>query len=255
MGVYRMRILVPSSNVTGWMCRAMLWLLDRHWPSHPAVVVGGYDRPDLPEGVEFHHIGEWADYPANRWSDGVMRFLEAMPDEVFLWTMDDFWLVDDVDDLAVQALYRHLRASDHLARIDLTEDRALSGHARDSGPLLYGGGDGAVRRLDLVHTPPDTPYQLSFQTGLWRKSALLQYMTPGETPAQAEIHGAHRMTRASANVLGTKQAPFKYLIAMQHGTLHIDDSGYQVPPVHLQPEDRAELERLGYLTPPERVLA
>jgi len=248
-----MRIFIVTSDVTGWMLRACLWLLDRHWPQHPPVVVGGYTRPQLPPHVQFVPIGEFSNYPANRWSNGVLQFLEMMPDDVFLWTMDDFWLCQDVDGPAVQRLYHHLLESDHLARIDLTADRLNSGHARPAGYLDYvsktEGGVKFVNQVDLVLTPPETPYQLSFQTGLWRRRALIQYMTPGETPAEAEIRGADRMSRAGANVLGTRQAPFKYLIAMQHGKLHLDDSGYQVPPVALLPDDKAELARLGYLAP------
>jgi hypothetical protein len=103
--------------------------------------------------------------------------------------------------------------------------------------------------VDIITTAFDTPYQLSFQTGLWRRSELLKYMVPGETPAEAEIRGSHRMSQAKAVVLGTQQAPVRYLIAMQHGSIHIDDPGYQAPGTALLPGDRAELERLGYLTP------
>lgn len=239
-----MRIFIVTSDVTSWMLRACLWLLDRHWPQHPPVLVAGYTPPDLPAGVEFYPIGEFSDYPVGRWSSGVLKFLDSQPDDIFLWTMDDFWLIGDVDDAAVRLLYRHLLANPHLARIDLTDDRLKSGAAADAGRLGH---------LDLISTPPATPYQLSFQTGLWRRGALIQYMTPGESPAEAEIRGANRMTRANANVLGTRQAPVRYLIAMQHGQLHIDDSGYQAPDVRLLAEDRVELERLGYLAPPVRV--
>jgi len=240
-----MRILICTSDVTSWMLRACLWLLDRHWPQRPPVVVGGYTRPALPPGVTFFKIGAFADYPFERWSDGVLRFLASQPDEIFLWHMDDFWLVRDVDDAAVRLLESHLRDNPHLARIDLTADRLYASTMRAAGTL---------GPLHLVLTPPNTPYQLSFQSGLWRRAALLQYLAPGEDPGQAEVRGAHRMTRANANVLGTIEAPFRYLIAMQHGQLHIDDSGYQVPPVALLPEDKAELARLGYLEP-EKVLA
>lgn len=240
-----MRIFIVTSDVTSWMLRACQWLLERHWPKHPAVIVAGYTEPALPAGVAFHPIGKFADYPVNRWSDGVLKFLESQRDEVFLWTMDDFWLNADVDDWGVRQLYYYLLANPMLARIDLTDDRAKSGAAQDAGRL---------HDLDLVLTPPSTPYQLSFQSGLWRRDALIQYMKMGESPAEAEIRGAARMTRANANVLGTRQAPFKYLIAMQHGKLHIDDSGYQAPGTALLAEDRAELDRLGYLEAP-KVLA
>jgi hypothetical protein len=241
-----MRILCISSNVTGWMCRGMLYLLDKHWPGHPPVIVGGYDRPELPEGVEFLKIGEWADYPVNKWSDGLIRFVESQPDEIFVLTFDDFWLIRDVDGKMVERLYEHLESWPQYARIDLTDDRLLSGGAYDIGELEY---YNRKKFINLLGTSPETPYQLSFQTGLWRRSELLKYLVPGETPAEAEVRGAHRMSRAHAPVLGTRQAPVRYLIVQQHGRIHIDDPGYQAPDTALLPEDRAELERLGYLVP------
>lgn len=237
-----MRIIVLTSDKTAWMLRAMCHLLDKYWPAHPAVVVGGYTRPALPAGVEWIELGAFADYPYERWSDGLLKLLSLIPDECFLWTMDDFWLVRPVDDAAVRMLYQHLVNFPHLARIDLTTDRLYAGGVQEAGTL---------GPLHLVSTPPGTPYQLSFQSGLWRREALRQYLVPGETAAEVEIRGSHRMTLASANVLGTREAPLRYLIAMQHGKLCIDGGGYQVPRVELSAEDRAELAELGYLTPPE----
>ncbi len=241
-----MRIFICTSDVTMWALRGCLWLLERHWPAHPPVVVAGYTRPELPAGVEFYRIGEFADYPADKWSDGVLAFLRAMRDECFLWTMDDMWLVQDVDDAAVRLLYAHLLANPHLARIDLSTDRLYAHGAFDAGKLAH---------LDLIGTPPVTPYQLSFQAGLWRRGALVQYLRPGESAGESELRGSHRMTQSSANVLGTRQAPLRYKIVVQHGRVCIDDSGYQVPPVAFAPGDRDELERLGYLWPPEPVNA
>jgi len=191
-----MRILIPTSDVTLWLARGMFHQLDKYWPNHPPVVLGGYTPPafPLPDYVTWHPIGAFSDYPYNRWSDGVLKFLEEMPDDVFIWHMEDFWLTRPVNDRAVRALYQHLCDHPHLARIDLTADRAGSGYAIAAGEL-----DG----LRLISTPPITPYQLSFQTGLWRRSALRQYLTPGESAGESEIRGAARMRLASANVLGT----------------------------------------------------
>lgn len=234
-----MRIVIPSSDVTQWALQGCLWLLDRHWPAHPPVVIGGYTPPPfpLPAYAEFISLGPFADFPANRWSDGLLALLAAITDEVILIHFDDFWLVRDVDDAAVRLLYAHLLASPHLARIDLTTDRLYAATMCRAGELGH---------LRLVSTPPNTPYQLSFQTGLWRREALRQYLVPGETAGETEVRGSYRMTLANANVLGTMEAPVQYKIVVQHGKLRIYEPGYQVPAVNLADDDLAELERLGY---------
>lgn len=237
-----MQIVIPSSDVTQWALQGCLWLLDRHWPAHPPVVIGGYTPPPfpLPPYAEFRRLGDFADFPANRWSDGLMALLDTLADDVILIHFDDFWLVEDVDDAAVRLLYEHMVASPYLARIDLTTDRLYAATMCRAGSL---------GPLNLVSTPPNTPYQLSFQTGLWRRAALRQYLVPGETAGETEVRGSYRMTLANANVLGTMEAPVKYKIVVQHGQVRIYEPGYQVPAVNLPDADLAELERLGYTTP------
>ena len=243
-----MRIFILTSDKTSWMLPACLWLLHKYWPQHPEGLIGGYTPPKfyLPAWAKFLSLGLFANFPIDRWSDGLIKFLESQPDPFFLWTMDDFWLVRPVDDNGVRLLFAHLAGSPWLARIDMTTDRLYNGDMQAAGRLGH---------LHLVSTPPNSSYQLSFQSGLRRREALLQYLTPGETAAEAETRGAHRMTLASANVLGTVEAPFRYLIAMQHGQLCIDGGGYQVPRVELPEEDRQVLAGFGYLTPPELVPA
>lgn len=240
-----MRIVVPSSNQTSWLMAGCTYLLDKHWPEHPPIVMGGYDKPaNLPDSIEFIKIGEWKDYPVHRWSDGLIKLLGSIDDDVICIHFDDFWLTGDVDNRVVE-ICNSVLTNPYLTRIDLTDDRLLSGGAVDVSAVTIGD-----MMVNFVSTTGHVPYQLSFQTGLWWRTELLKYLIPGETPAETEIRGSSRMSRAGARVLGTKQAPVKYLIVQQHGKLHIDDPGYQSPDTKLLPEDRDELSRLGYLTPP-----
>jgi hypothetical protein len=58
------------------------------------------------------------------------------------------------------------------------------------------------------------------------------------------------MIQDNALVLGTRQAPVRYLIAVQHGKLALD-GGYQFPRTMLRTADMHALGELGYLKPPE----
>jgi hypothetical protein len=243
-----MQLLCISSNITGWLARGMIRQLDTHWPQHPPVIVGGYDKPPLQEGIQFYKIGEWADYPVNRWSDGLIKFITDVAEDNFILTFDDFWLISDVPHNLVMELWKYFLLHP-LPRLDLTDDRAKSGYAVFGGTLPWIDSYGYVQYARLCFTPPESPYTLSFQTGIWNKLALLKFLVPGETPGEAEIRGADRMSRARLTVAGTYDSPLRYLIVMQHGKLHFDDSGYQSEGTRLLPEDRAELERLGYLRP------
>lgn len=250
------RILIPTSDKTIWALRGCLHQLDKYWPTHPPVHIGGYTPPDfdLPPYATFQSLGAFKDFPADKWSNGLLRFLESQTDDIFLFHMDDFWPVRPIDSLIVDDLYKRLTVSPHVARIDLTSDRANSGYTQDHQVIrVWDEPIQTWREYTLLVTPPVTPYQLSFQTALWRRSALLAYLTPGETAGETEVRGSNRMTLANANVMGTLEAPFRYKIVVQHGKVVIDSVGYQVPEVVIPAEDLDELTRLGYTTPPQTV--
>lgn len=247
-----LRIIVPSSDKTIWAAQGMLHLLCKYYPNHPPVLIGGYTYPafPLPPNVKFQSLGDFKDYPYSRWSDGLIRFLESITDEFMLVTFDDFWLTRPVNDALVRFLADYLERNPALARIDLTTDRANNNYALPSFVERYRY-RGEWHDVNMVPTQNQAPYQLSFQSGIWRRKALLAYLIPGETAGETEVRGSNRMTLAGANVLGTLEAPFRYKIVVQHGKVVIREPGYQVPPVALTDEDLVELDALGYITPPE----
>ena len=232
-----MRIVILTSDVTDWALQGWFCLLNKYWPEHPPVVVGGFTPPKFPLDAEFIRLGRFVDYPVTKWSDALIALLEAIPDEFFIWTMDDFWLLRRVDDRGVRLLWDYISSHSELARIDLTADRVLAHGARDAGVLDH---------LQLITNEHPVPYLLSLQTGIWRKSALRAYLVPGESPWQVELEGTTRMLRAGANVLGTREVPVRHLIAIQQGRLALD-GGYQGTEYALSHEDEIELRQKGFL--------
>lgn len=232
-----MRVLILTSDKTSWALQAWRWLADKYWPEHPSVLVGGFTKPQFLSDSEFVYLGEFFDYPIGRWSDAFSRFLRMVDDECFIWSMDDFWFIQRVKHDAVVQLFNHATAHKELARIDLSNDRAGAGDAIDLGKL---------GNLDVVGCPLPTQYNCSLQAGIWRRSALLQYLVPGETAWQVELNGTGRMNAAGANVIGTRQEPMRYLISIQKGVLKLD-GGYQGKEHALPQDDVEELRRLGYI--------
>lgn len=233
-----MRTLVFTSDKTLWALQAFAHLWNKYvggvWP----VLVCGFTPPTfpLPHYFKFHSIGAFEEYPVQRWSNAVMRVLSEIDDEIILTTMDDFWPSRKVDVEAVNMLDRYMRVDNpHVSRVDLTTDRLYAANLLEVG---------ALGRLDLIANDFPVAYLLSLQAGLWRRMELLKYLRPDETPWDTEINGTRRMQDGKATVLGTRQAPMRYLIAVQQGKLAFD-GGYQVPRVPFS--DWEELRALGYL--------
>lgn len=232
-----MRTICFTSDKRTWALPAFSHQWDKY--ARLDFEFAGYTDPGIKmtHGHPFHSIGNFADYPFERWSDGVIKFLGSIHDDLILWMMEDFWLLRKANNTAIYDLEKYMLLHPDIARMDLSADRANNRDIRDIGYLGC---------LDLVESTPEIVYHFSFQAGIWRRKMLLDCMVGGETPWQAEINGSHRLADLGYRVLGTRQRPLRYLIAVQQGIVTFD-GGYQGKAFALPPQERDELERFGYL--------
>jgi hypothetical protein len=232
-----MRTICFTSDKRSWAMPAFAHQWDKY--TRLPFEFAGYTDPGVKAtlGHTFHSIGDFSDYPFEKWSDGVIKFLSSIHDDLILWMMEDFWLLREVDILAVHLLENYMLQHPDIARMDLSSDRASNRYILDTGYLGH---------LDLVESTPEIVYHFSFQAGIWRRKMLLDCMTVGETPWEAEINGNARLIEHGYRVLGTRQRPMRYLIAVQQGKVTLD-GGYQGKAFGLYGNDREELDRLGYL--------
>lgn len=234
-----MRIVVLTSDKTMHALPAFAHQLNKHMPWEDGILVAGFSPLPfhLPPNFDYVSIGNFEDYPYQKWSNALIVLLEALRDERILWMMDDFWLMRKADVEAIHMLDRFMSTRLDIARIDLSSDRL---YAANAGDVIY------VDRLDLLASHLPVPYLLSFQAGIWDRKKLLQYLRPDETAAETELFGSQRMNDEKAIVYGTRQTPLRYLIAVQHGKAALD-GGYQRPHVLIPQMEINELRELGFL--------
>lgn len=230
------RILLTTSDKYIWAVLPYAWLLKRYWPNHPEVVVGGFSSPpfEMPPGFSFHSIGRMEDYPVSRWSDGLIKFITDVGDDVFILTLEDMWIVQPVQAEVVNMCYDYMRQFEYVARLDLTGDRLNAGDAS-----LYG----KLGIYDLIWSNPDGSYHLSTMPAFWRKQHLLRALRPNESPWQTEIDGTPRLgaMRHEVIVLGTNAWPLRNTLAFRA------QSGSQLLLDEVDPEDVTEMRKYGLL--------
>lgn len=201
-----------------WIIPAWAWLFRKYWSEKQEVVVAGYEpifdylpsNFTWPDNWEFYSMGDET-LPVEQWSDGVIRFLSDMEDDLFCWMLEDMLLVRTVDVRTVSTLAEYMRYHSEVIRIDCTTDRLYSGASPGQLPdyEYYGS-------IDLVWSEPESPYHLSLQAALWRREYLLHYMVPGETPWQLEMEGTARLSSTpELVVLGTRQFPVRYSLCLK----------------------------------------
>jgi hypothetical protein len=232
-----MQTLIITSDKTSWAVRPQLWLLDKYWKQHGPIIVAGYTVPELelPRGATFHSIGRFADYPVERWTTGLIKALRAIEDEVILFLMDDYWPFRDIDHRGMVQMYNYMQAHPEVARFDVCTDRLYANGVKDYGRLAH---------LDVIKSDPHSPYHFSFQASLWQRARLLDCLVEDETPWQAEINGDARL--GDGLVLGTRQAPMRYTIAVQQGKF-TPDGGYQTPSAKMNTGDLVYITQQGWI--------
>lgn len=204
-----MRIVVPTCDAYLWALRPFAYLMNVYWSEMQPVLVGGYSKPDfaLPDNFQFRSI-DAEDYPPEKWSDGMIKLLRSMDDQVFVLMLEDYWLCRGVDHAAVESLGHYMTIHDDVLRIDLTGDRLHSGRAFDVGTWGH---------CDLLETPADAPYQWSTQACVVRRDHMLRCLRPGIAPWEFELRG-NELIPEGLRVLGTRQWPVRYVNAVGMGS-------------------------------------
>lgn len=236
----RFPVLVMVSDLNLWALKPFLYQFDNHWARFCKVDVhiAGYTPPayELPPGFKFHSLGKFEDYPVNRYSDSLLEAMELIPGDHFILMLEDYWLTRPVNYMAIEFLARYMSYMPDVIRMDLTSDRMYAGN-----PMLEAGSYGY---LDLINTPAPSPYRISFQASIYNKRLLAQILKPGESPWEIEILGTGRLAKTPYRVLGTRQPPIRYFIAVEKGRLNWQDTPWQMPVTKLIPEDREAIEMM-----------
>jgi hypothetical protein len=192
--------------------------------------------------TEFYSMGDQADWPASRWSEKLTRILNEVADEQFILMLEDYWLLRSVDVCAVRMLFDYAAQFQNVLKIDLGTDRLYINGGAD---FLYGANTyDNVGYLDLIKSPPGTPYQMSLWGGIWNREQLRKVLIPGETPQDIEIAGTSRVTDDQL-VLGTRQAP------LLHGNIYQSRNAgepvYEDANWAIKAEDLAFMRKEGWI--------
>lgn len=245
-----MRVVVYTSDSYVWCLRPFQYLFNTYWSELQPVLVGGFRPPPfaLAGNFTFRSIAP-RNYPAKRWSDGLIQLLNTIDDEVFIFMLEDYWLCRGVYHQAVASLEEYMKMHRGVLRIDLTSDRLYSGRAFDVD--TWGS-------LDIIETPADTPYQWSTQACVVRREQFLQCLEPGMAPWQFELRG-NELIPEGLRVLGTRQWPVRYVNAVgmqnqyKYRVEHDREGAFSHTIERIPPEHVDYMRRRGILPPNEKL--
>lgn len=241
-----MKTVVLTSDKHNWLLKGFLHQWQKYAvdlrgqkPGILQVTAVGFTPPAFIQQfpfADFHSIGAFADYPVNRWSDALIRYLTYLEDDLVLVLLEDYWLTRMIDMTGLQMAWRYMVDHKDVARFDVASDRMFAHEAYELGGMAW---------YDLVEAKG--AYSLSLQASIFRRELLLKLLVPGENPWQTELNGTGRLNQLPYRVVGTRQWPIRYSIVVNKG--EFDRKGqWMFPPRTLSAEDWEELDKLGYTT-------
>ena len=219
-----MQILVMTSAKYHNLLNGFCYMFNGYWPDQSVIIAT--DTPiaqDLPENFTIYSYSDWKPMPASKWSNGLRRALKSIPDGLVTILLEDYYLIEPVKkDIIEQGIELFHAYPNTLLRFDLTNDRRYNGKAKDLGKY----GD-----IDLVETPFESEYQMSFQAGIWNRRLILSLVPGGATPWLTEVG---IQPPEEMRVLGTKQLPVNYQNVANSGGEKIEYSYGEIPDDHMQ---------------------
>lgn len=114
------------------------------------------------------------------WSERLYRCLEQIETEYVIFTLEDFFLLDEVNDEAIEQCLRWMEENDNIAQC-----RLKASHC----PELEENEHYAPFRL----AGDEVPFRLDTQVALWRRTALMEFIDLQENPWQFEQRGTERI--------------------------------------------------------------
>jgi hypothetical protein len=230
-----LRIIVLSCDSHYWLLRGFFHQWEKYGGGLP-VTVFGYTPPpaELLHGNEFQSIGNFSDFPAGRFSDGMRTVLGMIPEKYVCIFLEDFWLVRMVNWASVFMAFDWMKRRKNAIRMDLTTDRLNSGALNDCG-CWYD--------IDIIEATRN-PYSFSFQTGIWHRERMLEMIVDGESAQTMELEGTNRIRVSNYGVYGTRQYPVRYQLMYQEGLFAWHHPAFAQRCI-LTDEDVASLKGIG----------
>lgn len=209
------RVFVYTSDPYLWCIKPFSYLFNIYWSELQEVIVGGFTPPrfPLPANFTFHQIDR-KPYPKEKWSDGLIRFLQDYHEDIFVLLLEDYLLRRTVDHAGIETIAQYMRLgqNEDVVRFDLTADRLYGKGMRDIEPWGH---------YDIIACDKDAMYEISLQAAIWNRRNLLSLLRPGMTPWEVEIQTD--MTQQPYRVLGTRQWLVRYSNLMLKGEVVPDE--------------------------------
>lgn len=166
-------------------------LIKRFWPEHPQKIVLVTETKNYQhQGLDINIVNS---YHNETWSQRLLKALNSVDTEYILFSLEDFFLLGPVDQSRIDRCIKWMNQNQDIAECRLSSWQAV------------GLGDEWEPGCGFRTAGPDVPFRLDTQVAIWRKSDLISFIDPKETPWQFEGWGTERIKSSNKIFLWYQQ--------------------------------------------------
>tara|TARA_Y100000592_G_C5441062_1_gene303420 strand:- start:96 stop:815 length:720 start_codon:yes stop_codon:yes gene_type:complete len=170
-----MNIYVSTSNKYLSCIKPFMYLFNKFWFEKTQVTFLGYDEPEfkLPKNCRFISMGK--DEGPQTWSNGLRKFFTELDEEFFIFTIEDCFILSEINMDAYNALIKKLDSS--VGRISLSGQLINKSHKK-------------IDKFDdfsIIEASKHIEYRKGTQWSVWNKNFMLKYLKDDMSPWQFEL--------------------------------------------------------------------
>lgn len=161
-------------------------LIKKFWPGHPRKIYLSSETLSYScEGLEITVINSNKVEP---WSQRLLNVLKSIEEEFIVFSLEDFFLLDYVDNNRIEQCLTWMRKDKSIAECRLGTFETIT-----EGEEYLGS--------EFRICPIEHPYRVDTQFAIWRKSYLQSIINPTETPWQFEPRASERSKHTTDKLL------------------------------------------------------
>lgn len=209
----KITLVVSSCDKYSTAWKPYFELIKKFWPEHPSKIYLISETKQYQDD-QLNIIS--LNYPNGSWSERLYNTLNIIDTEYIIFSLEDFFLLGPVNQSVIDRCISWMESEKNIA-----ECRLSAWCAKNLGD--YWKPDASFRIAG-----PDVPFRLDTQIAIWRRTDLMSFIDPKESPWEFEGWGTERIKSSDKIFLWHYQEDSSDLSTMSFPYLIDQHLGYGI---------------------------
>lgn len=238
----KLKVYIPTYDENEFFLKYFQYFFNKYWGSHMDVVFLGFKKPDMvfDDNFTFVSMAEKRIGGVKAWSNYLIDYFNSIEDEYFVFGLDDFLIIREVDLELFNTCTELLNKS--IGRIDLQPSLQYARHKNMVSPYK------THNNVDFLKLSQNSGsmnglYRIAAAFSIWNKDWFLKTLQRNWSPWDWEIIGNRSHSNDGYDVIGSVD---KWCIKKTEGLSN--RWGDKINTKAIRPEDKEKMKELSQPT-------